>query len=154
MSSDGSAQCIKEYDRRIRAFFARRCASPDDADDLVQEAFASIIRSYPAFAGRSSLSTWVYAICRNVFSNYLYHRDRERKLAGRLRADCRVDAPEDLVETRMLIDQLPAASRTLYSLYYVQGRGVRQIASILDMPEGTIKYLLYRLRQRIRLSLR
>lgn len=153
MSSDSSPKLITEYDQRIRAFFKRRCGSPDDVDDLIQEAFASIINSYPTFAGRSSLSTWIYAICRNVFSNYLYYRYRERNLKIRLQANSSANEPKDLVETRMLMDRLPPASKNLYTLYYTRGLGVRQIASILNKPDGTIKYLLYQLRQIIRLAL-
>jgi RNA polymerase sigma-70 factor (ECF subfamily) len=150
MISDELISLVSSWQSRIRAFFRRRCHNPSDVDDLAQEAVASIIRCYPAFAHRSAVSTWVYAVCRNVFSNYLYYRGRESRLHQRLsRVPPAADPPSSL-ELREALARLPGDERTLYALHYVEGRSIRAIAATLGRPEGTVKYLLHVLRRHVR----
>ncbi len=150
MTSDEWVSFVSVWQPRIRAFFARRCRDRDDVDDLVQEAIASIVRCHHTFSHRSTLSTWVYAVCRNTLSNYLYYRDRDYRLVRRLGADPPPAESPLPMAVRDAIGQLPKDGERLYLLYYVQGLSVRQISTVLDRPEGTVKYLLHGLRQRIR----
>jgi RNA polymerase sigma factor (sigma-70 family) len=150
MSSDDLASLVMQWQPRIRAFFARRCGAQDDVNDLVQETIASIIKCYPGFAHRSSVGTWIYAVCRNVFSNYLYYRGRDRRLIGRLIQEAPTAETQEPVALRAAIGRLSAESRRLYGLYYVDGLAIRQIATILCRPEGTVKYLLHELRRQVK----
>lgn len=150
MISGGLLSLIQPLQPRIRAFFARRCRNPSDVDDLVQEAVAAIIRCYPAFAHRSAVSTWVYAICRNVFSNYLYYRGRDARLLQRLGRDPPTAEPRSTLEVRDAMARLPRSEQKLYLLRYVEGRGIGEIAVALGRPEGTVKYLLHELRRHVR----
>jgi DNA-binding NarL/FixJ family response regulator len=52
--------------------------------------------------------------------------------------------------TPSMVGQLPSDGRRLYVLYYVDGLSVRQIATELERPEGTVRYLLHGLRQQIK----
>lgn len=150
MSSDELVLLVSVWQPRIRAFFAHRCYEQDDIDDLVQEAIASIIRCYHTFAHHSTVSTWVYAVCRNVLSNYLYYRDRECRLVQRLIRNPPVVESEIPMVLRDAIEQLPKNDKRLYLLYYVEGLSIREIAPRLGRPEGTVKYLLHKLRRHIR----
>ena len=150
MSSDELVSLISIWQPRIRGFFARRCRDHDDVDDLVQEAIASIIRCYHTFSHRSTLSTWVYAVCRNVLSNHIYYRDRDYRLVQRLSLDPPAVDPHLPVALRDVIGQLPKDAKRLYVLYYVEGLSIREIATRLQRPEGTVKYLLHGLRLQFR----
>ncbi len=140
---------LAEFESRIHAFFSRRCGNPEDIEDLAQEAMCAIVSGYHRFAQRSSLSTWVYAICRNVYTNYQYQSARQQKAAAAAR-ETRHEARQSELEIRLELDSLPSSDRKLYSLFYVQVLTIRQIALMLGKPEGTVKYLLHRLRKRIR----
>ena len=150
MSSEELASLVSTWQPRIRVFFARRCREHDDVDDLVQEAIASIIRCYHTFSHRSTLSTWVYAVCRNVLSNHIYYRDRDYRLVQRLSQDPPAVDPHAPLALREVIGQLPRDAQRLYVLYYVEGLGIREIAARLQRPEGTVKYLLHGLRLQVK----
>jgi RNA polymerase sigma factor (sigma-70 family) len=75
---------VADQERLVRSFFRRRCASPEDAEDLAQETLCAIVDAFPRFRGDSSPSTWVWAICRNVYSRYLYTRRRRERAAAEL----------------------------------------------------------------------
>jgi RNA polymerase sigma-70 factor (ECF subfamily) len=153
MSSEALATLVAEYQPRVRAFFARRCGNSDDVDDLVQETFASIARTYQSYASRSTLSTWVYAVCRNVHSNFTYYRNRDQCLIRRIENNFSESPPEPPIDIQPAIGKLSRESKRLFMLHYVQGRCIREIASALGRPEGTVKYLLHRLRQQVKDSL-
>ncbi len=150
MSSDELDSLVSAWQSRIRVFFARRCREHADVDDLVQEAIASIIRCYHTFAHRSTLSTWVYAVCRNVLSNHDYYRQRDCRLVQRLSLEPPSAEPELPMALQDALGQLSKDGRRLYVLYYVEGLSIREIAARLHRPEGTVKYLLYRLRLDVR----
>jgi RNA polymerase sigma factor (sigma-70 family) len=150
-STSGKADwLLAEYEGRVRAFFRRRCHDPDQVDDLVQEVLCAMLGSYGRFMHRSSVSTWVFAICRNTFSNHEYRRRREERVRRALIETEAGESPQDTCQVRLALDGLSAGERLLYKLFYVEGWSVRRIALHLARPEGTVKYLLYRLRQHFR----
>lgn len=167
--ADGPALALG-YAGLVRAYFSRRCARLEDAEDLAQEALCAIIAGAPRFRGESQASTWVYAICRNVWTGWLSRMAAERAKAAALGRELRLcdtnlagcatragDGPgpdPDLgVDLAAALASLRASERRLYGLYYVEGRSVREIAELLERPEGTVKYLLHGLRERLRLLL-
>ena len=50
----------------------------------------------------------------------------------------------------MQLTGCPPLYRKLYDEYYTVGQKVKDIAALLEKPEGTVKYLLYDLRRRLR----
>ena len=150
MNDTRFSQILQEYDPAIRRYLNSRCHNPDDVEDLYQECVCAIFEALPRFAERSSVSTWVHGICRNVLSNYVYYRKRDSDLRGRLPGGETTHDSEDLLHIRLLIDRLPGLLQRLYKLYYVEGRSVKEISVILGKAEGTIKYLLHRLRNELR----
>jgi RNA polymerase sigma-70 factor (ECF subfamily) len=144
---------MRNYGPTIRSYLKQKCSDPEDEQDLYQECLCAIHAALPRFAGRSSLSTWIHAVCRNVFSNYVYYRQRDRNLLGRLAADRETTDAEEIADLRLLIETLPPLLRSVYRHYYAEGRSVREAAAILGKPEGTVKYLLHELRASLRMML-
>jgi RNA polymerase sigma-70 factor (ECF subfamily) len=163
---DGGSLAVG-YAGLVRVFFSRRCANREDVEDLSQEALCAIVAAAPRFRGDSQPSTWVYAICRNVWTCWLSRKSAERAktealgrelaLSDTIGADCDhrswtgqgID-PDMGVDLAAALGSLRASERRLYGLYYVEGKTVREIARLLERPEGTVKYLLSGLRARLR----
>jgi RNA polymerase sigma-70 factor (ECF subfamily) len=137
------------YEEKIRSFFHSRVDSPEDVEDLTAEAICAVIDGFPRFRGQSAVSTWIYAICRNVLYNHFSRKRRERYLVQRVRAS--LHPPE---KSKWILqdaaDRLPVLYRKLYEEYYILGWKIREIAMLMGKPEGTVKYLLYDLRRRLR----
>jgi len=150
---------VAAYGGLVRGYFARRCASSEDAEDLAQEVFCAVLSARDRFRGESSLSTWIYAICRNVYSGWADRRARERRLLSSMRAEAAAaaDLPDSAMREPDCLDDvlrsLRAAERNLYTAFYRQGLRIREIARAAGLPEGTVKYRLYALRKRLRLLL-
>jgi RNA polymerase sigma-70 factor (ECF subfamily) len=142
------AAVVLRYEAKIAHFFEARVGSPEDAEDLISEAVCAVMESYPRFQGRSSVSTWVYAVCRNTLYRYYRGKSRQRLLYERTRGTAG-RSTEQRARLREAAETLPGLYRRLYEQRYVQGRKLADIAGELERPEGTVKYLCYDLRRRL-----
>src|SRR3974377_1733473 len=61
----------------LRAFAMGLCRSPDQADDLVQEALLHAIRRIDSFRSGTNMTAWLFTILRNHFYNEYRRRRRE-----------------------------------------------------------------------------
>ena len=63
-----------------------------------------------------------------------------------------VDAPEPspLSDVTVAIGELPDTQRTVLTLHYLDGLSVREIATVLDVPPGTVKSRLFHARQALK----
>jgi RNA polymerase sigma-70 factor (ECF subfamily) len=66
--------------------------SPEDAQDMSQEAFIKAYNRCPSFRGDSKFSVWLYRIVSNVCVDFL--RSQEQKSARRI-PECGPDDGED-----------------------------------------------------------
>jgi len=128
-----------------------------DLDDAAAEAFAAVYRALPRFEGKSELGTWIYSIGYRVM---LKARTRVRKLAmPELPAIDPTDpsqSAEDKIEADETAEALWAAVATLeprqaatIEFFYRRQWPIDQIARVLECPEGTVKTLLFRARERL-----
>jgi len=134
------------------------------AQDLVQETFVRMLRSIQGYEHRGAFSTWLYRIAVNLCKDHF----RKKKLpmvslndyyttssGDRVYVQDRVpdDGPrsdeamaathrEELV--RRLIAGLPEEQRIVILMKEYQALTFREIAEILEVPDGTIKARLYR----------
>ena len=131
------------------------------ADDAAQEAFVRIWRSLHTYDGSAALSTWLYAVARNsCFTLLRSDGTRARRFESLSDEDDMpmADQPESVdqraVQTvQQAVDALPEKQRRVLQLFYWQDHSVEEVADMLAMPEGTVKTLLHRARQRLAVQL-
>jgi RNA polymerase sigma-70 factor (ECF subfamily) len=122
-----------------------------DAEDAVQETFLKIYRSVDRFKGESAFTTWIYRILVNA--SYDLMRKRQRRNPEVQEAELEpgtlelsAASPADHLLRLTLENSLKKLSdrtRTVFLLFEVEGFKHREIAEILNIPEGTSKNLLF-----------
>jgi RNA polymerase sigma-70 factor (ECF subfamily) len=60
---------------------------------------------------------------------------------------------DDARRLRAAIDALPEKYRTVVTLYHLQGKQYEEIATVLDLPLGTVKTHLFRAKEQLRKAL-
>jgi RNA polymerase sigma factor (sigma-70 family) len=117
------------------------CGDRDEAQDLLQETFVRAWRGLRKFAGRSSLSTWLYRIAVNV----------ARDAAGRRRPDTGVlpeiqssDRDMTVDDVRAALARLRPAHRTVLVLRYNLALSHEEIAGCLKWSVSRAKVTLHR----------
>lgn len=115
------------------------------ADDIAQDA---LVRAYVAsgsFLGLSKFSTWLFRIAYNC---YIDHHRKTRldeasvEAALAVPADESTDAAFRYQPLYQALERLPEKEKAAIALFYFEDRSIKEIASILDMPQGTVKYHL------------
>ena len=135
-----------------------------EAEDAVQEAYLQAYRAMGDFRGDAKLSTWLVRIAVNEAITRL-HKHARRAEVIRLEGDdsqdqhssedSMNDSPPELperaalrAETRRLleakIDQLPEAFRTVFVLRAVEEMTVEETATVLGIPEATVRSRFFR----------
>jgi len=119
----------------------------EEARDAAHEVFLIVHAQLGSFEGRSSLRTWLFAICRSVARDF---RRRQRR-AGRLMAaidveeeiDLRADVgravehQEQLAQLERILASLPTAQRNVFILFEIEKLTGEELAEILEIPLGT-----------------
>lgn len=159
-------QLVRRYQDRLYTGLVHVVACPDEAEDIVQDAFVQAMRKLDTFRGDSSFFTWLYRIAVNI----ALHRHRRRRpetsieAARALTGDDPVD-PGDAPQDRLLreeqveavtraLGQLTEEFRLVLVLRDLEGFDYRSIAQILGVSLGTVRSRLHRARSLMREYLR
>jgi RNA polymerase sigma-70 factor, ECF subfamily len=137
--------------------------NPQDAEDVVQEAYLRAFRFFAGFRGGDARA-WLMRIVRNTCYTWL-HVNRPLQDAAEFDEnifppDSRALSPEEVVLqndsgtlVRKALEMLPPNYREVLILRELEGMSYREIADITGMPTGTVMSSLSRARGRLRQAL-
>jgi RNA polymerase sigma-70 factor (ECF subfamily) len=120
------------------------------AEDLAQETLVRVWRALASFDARSRLSTWIYAIARNRCLTAIARRrttepltdDQADETPGGVGPEAAAD--DGASRLRGFVGELPERQRLALTLYYYEERSVAEVATVLGIPEATVKTHLAR----------
>lgn len=138
----------RRYSGMVFRLALARCRSRADAEDVMQEVFLRYVRRAPQLDSAEHQRAWLIKAtinCTNTLLSSAWNRHTELydELA-RLAADLPDESAADIYAAVM---RLPKKQRTAVHLYYYEGYGVKEIASLMDANESAVKSLLYRARE-------
>ena len=163
VSGDAAAweEIVQKYHRRIYNICYRFAGSGDDAEDLTQEVFIKMYRTLNSYdVDRGAFMTWVTTITRNLLVDHFRKTKQERmtdsldtvssdhedamalseKIPDRgLSQDSRVQSRETGETVHLALQKLSPELREAVILRDLQDMDYREIATVLKVPEGTVK---------------
>lgn len=149
------------YREAISRLFAQRLgptsASPDDADDLLQETFIKVYMNLHRYSPEYTFGQWLYTIARNTFIDYMRRRSDDMPIDDRFRSPASTaPTPEESVinlQQRSQIEDylcyLTPRYRRLFELRFYDECSYEEIAERLSLPLGTVKTGIHRMRERM-----
>ena len=159
------ARLVELNQDRLFASMLQVTGSPEEAEEVVQEAFIRVFMKLDTFQRNSQFFTWLYRI---AFNSALTRRRRKR---ARVSLDhCRennglevtdegdsVDEPmlreERVVMVRQAMRTLTDEHRTILVLREMEEHSYEDIAEILEISIGTVRSRLSRARRQLKLAL-
>ena len=167
---DGDADAFGELVERhkVVVYRAARAAlrSAAEADDATQEAFVAAFRKLSPFRAEAAFKTWLLAIAWNVAREHRRSAwrwlDRFRPPPGPAAPDPPIDevSQEDAIVRRDLhervqraVMRLPRKYKDVMLLSATGDHTVEEIATILGIPSGTVKWRMSRARQQLKVKL-
>jgi RNA polymerase sigma-70 factor, ECF subfamily len=145
------------YPGVIRVVY-RLCGDTGLAEDMTQEAFLRAWINLSSFHPQSSLRNWLYRIAVNAALDVLRRKPEEtlEDEAAQMVVDPGLGPEKTLIEkehvamVQQAMQSLPEASRSVLVLREYGGLSYQEIASMLDVPVGTVMSRLNYARNRLR----
>ena len=162
LSQSGSSEALdglaRRWTPRLLRYVARLLGgSSDDAEtarDVVQEVWIGVIRGLRGLRDPAQFPAWIYGITTRKCADLIRTNMRRRRLdADRAAVGSRDEVrvtPEYQIDLAAAIRGLPPTHRAAVHLFYREEMSVEEIASILEIPAGTVKSRLYTARETLR----
>lgn len=138
----------------------------EDAEDVAQEAFTKAYRSFTQLRDRDRFRawlvrmTWRMALDRQRANRRRVRREDEHAVSwGPASAGLSNSAPDEherrerAEQLWRAIDGLPEKLRVVVVLAGIQGHDVKDVAALLELPEGTVKSRLFAARRQLKEAL-
>jgi RNA polymerase sigma-70 factor (ECF subfamily) len=150
------AELVARWEEPIQRLCTRMTGDPHCGEDLAQETFVRVFARRKEYQPTARFSTWLWRIALNLSYDELRRRRRREQwtldesgaetLAGLEAAADPEAAPDNSLIAhehgelvRRALARLPEAYRTVLVLRHYEGLKFREIAAVLELPEGTIK---------------
>jgi RNA polymerase sigma-70 factor, ECF subfamily len=143
---------------RVYGFVGYRVRSRDEAEDLTQVVFEKAFRAWHRFdPARSSVSTWLLAITRNVLVDH-FRRRREALMGDEVVASAierATDAPDpgSSAELATALAALAPREQTILALRFGADLSGREIADVVGLSTDNVHQILSRSLGRLRAAL-
>ena len=151
---DAFGRLVEAYQPRVRRFLLNLTMGDEMlTDDLAQETFIKAYVGIRGFKGLSSFGTWLYRIAYNEFYNHARrHHEEHVEDISRLGdvSTSASDAFEASMTVQVALTRLSDNERVAVTLYYIEDQPIKQVAKIMNMPEGSVKSLIYRGKDKMR----
>ncbi|MEU5723503.1 RNA polymerase sigma factor [Micromonospora sp. NPDC047738] len=142
---------------RLLAYALRRVEHPEDAADVVAEAFLVAWRRRRDLPAEDEARLWLYGVARRVLANHHRGGVRRQRLGERLRqritaampADPGSEVPERLA-VQAALARLNPLDRELLMLTVWEGLAPREAAAVLRLDPAVVRTRLSRARARLR----
>ena len=143
---------------KLLAFAMRRVGDPERAEDAVQEALLAALENLDAYAGKSSLATWLFGILKHKIVDGVRRGPLEQLLEQDIDAMAHHGpGPEQSCASRSVLSlldrslgRLPRRSAQAFVMREVLGMETDEVCSMLGVTPTNCWVLVHRARLRLR----
>ncbi|MCM3597000.1 RNA polymerase sigma factor SigX [Metabacillus idriensis] len=147
----------EKYHGDIFQFLFYMVKNREQAEDLVQEVYIRILKSYDSFEGRSSEKTWIFSIARHVAIDFFR---KQKTLKQRILETFDWDR-QQIKDLQPMPEEIAAQNEELQGIYrslnsctvdqrsviilrYLQGLSIAETAAALGFTESKVKTTQHR----------
>ncbi len=143
---------VRHWSPILMRYCSRLTQDADIAQDAVQNSWLKVIKALKSIDDPACFPAWILRIASRVCTDGL-----RRKISRRKGSDALAQMPNqttdlahhEVLDLRTALSQLGAQDQVLVGMFYAQGLGVDQIASMLGVPAGTVKSRLHTVRKNL-----
>lgn len=164
MTIEELAQCVDTYGSDIYSFCRHLTRSVAEGEDLYQETFLKAVELVEKIDINNNPKSYLISISIRLWRNKCRKLSRQKshmenqsmealRENGQELCDYTGHSPEEQcidhelnILVAQCVDTLPALYRMPVYLYYSAGLSIKEISTILKLPEGTVKRRLHRAR--------
>ncbi len=165
--AEGNEDCITELYQRYSSvmyrYFLRMFNSQQaTAEDFTHELFIKVMQSAGTFKQDKKASTWLYSIAANLCKNEWRNNTNRRNILSKIETEKIVEPIEGTRTDNLKIkndidstlDSLDPDDKELILFRFQQEFSIKEIAAILNIPEGTVKSRIFYLMKKMSVQLK
>jgi RNA polymerase sigma-70 factor (ECF subfamily) len=159
--NEALTELYARYGKKVLGFFMRMTKGNEEkSHDLVQDLFLRILEKHHLFHPEKRFYTWMFTIASNLVKTTFRERNHEGIEEGSREFDFHYDFADNRIDREVFqrslkeaIGQLEEHHRMAFVLRYMEEMSVKEIAEIINQPEGTVKSRLFYATKKITQSL-
>jgi len=156
---DALEELIKTWEKRLYYFIRRLLNNEQEAWQVLQETWTSVLRSIRSIREPRKLPVWLYSIARKTALLHIRAKYAEQSLLkedensipiGDLEPNL---VFEDAEQVHYGLDKISLQHREVLTLFFLRELSIDDISEVLNVPIGTIKSRLFYAKQALRNAL-
>lgn len=162
---------VERHTRGIYTVIHRMTGSPQDTEEIIQEAFLRAYKSLERFEQRSSFATWLYRIAVNRTLDFLNakkmtdtnqiaenpdsetHQEEIQLRSASPGPDRLLLSTEIKSSIADAMKRLTPVERMAFTLRHMEGKSIEEISQVLNLRADAAKNSIYRAVQKLRQQL-
>lgn len=142
------AQLLQQKYSTVYHFLLKITLDPQLAADITQDAMIKIIDKFASFdPQKSSLSTWMITIAKNLLKDEYRKISRYRRFADQTKEEISEDPTEKIIRNDEILSNLKNLNEKMripIVLKYAEGFQYEEISKMLKIPVGTVKSRIFK----------
>lgn len=144
-----ATELVGSFEKPLLYYLRRLAGSEADAWDLMQETWMAVFRALPGLRDSRAFPAFLYRTARRCALAHLRKRDADSRLLENLDvsesgAGAEPDfTAEDGAAVHAGLEKLSPSHREALTLYFLDDLSIDEIASVLEIPPGTVKSRLF-----------
>lgn len=151
MTKENFTNSILDAEKTLYRISMSMLRNEKDCEDAVQEAIYTAYSKLSTLKEDKYFKTWLVRILINICNKQLKLRKREEPLT--YTHENTSDSTSEDMEIRLAVEKLPEKIRQVIVLYYMEQFSVKEVKTILKIPEGTVKSRLSKGRQLLKIEI-
>lgn len=141
-------QLLELYGKKVFRMAVMMLKDTGRAEEVTQDIFLKLWQALPAYDGRAAPSTWLYTIARNTCLSAVRAESYRRTTSLNEVSEPTASNLAPLkIAWEEYLSKLPEIQREVITLFYLEEKSVKDVAELLELPEGTVKSHLHRARR-------
>lgn len=155
--AEAYAALVQQHQQMIRGVTFRMTGSPDDAEELAQDAFVRAYQRLSSFNGSSKFSSWLCRIAINLTLDWRRRESRRDDLHAKWAAELgdgdKTDGgfPDELSRrVQDALNRLPSKQRAAMVLTVYENQSHAEAAKTLGCTEATVSWRVFAARRKLK----
>lgn len=159
--TEAFGELVARYEAKLLRYGRKFLARDEDRQDIVQDVFINAYQNIQSFDTAQRFSPWMYRIAHNAFVNEIRKNERRPLLPFDFDTIIPHTAYEDPAESERDqkdmraylekgLSKIPSKYREVLILHYFEDMAYKDIADILQVPQGTVGIRLKRAKEALR----
>ncbi|MEM7154306.1 MAG: sigma-70 family RNA polymerase sigma factor [Myxococcota bacterium] len=153
-------QLLKRHFDALYRFFTNKVA--DHADDLIQATMMACVRGRDSFRKECGFRAYLFVVARHELYRWIRKNNRSREVFDPSLVSVAALGPSPSSalarrkEQRLLLQALrriPVELQIVLELHYWESMSTRELAEVMEIPQGTVKSRLRRAREMLEVAM-